>query len=150
MQILLLVEVLLLVGTFFFDKQVLGDLFGDCHVYLFATQTKENSTGVEPSPVSGIKAGRRQPKHHQDITWSDATVSEWQNYTLGAQAVRNIPEGYATIEMYRSSRNNFDPSNPGVYINGENYWPVKIRHPSTVRMKWMNLREDEPTVRAFC
>jgi hypothetical protein len=145
-----LVEVWLLVGTFFFDKQVLGDLFGDCHVYLFATQTKEeNSTGVEPAPVSGIKTGRRQPKHHQDITWSDATIPEWQNYTLGAQAVRNIPEGYAIIEMYRSSRGNFDPSHPGVYINGENYWPVKIRHPSTGRMKWMNLREDESTVRAF-
>ena len=130
-------------------KQVLGDLFGDCHVYLFATQIKENSTGVEPAPVSGIKAGRRQPQHHQDITWSDATIPEWQNYTLGAQAVRNIPEGYAIIEMYRSSRNHFDPSHPGVYINGENYWPVKIRHPSTGRMKWVNLHEDEPTVRAF-
>ena len=51
--------------------------------------------------------------------------------------------------MYRSSRNNFDPSHPGVYINGENYWPVKIRHPSTGRMKWVNLHEDEPTDRAF-
>ena len=30
------------------DEQVLGDLFGDCHVYLFATQTKENSTGASP------------------------------------------------------------------------------------------------------
>ena len=109
----------------------------------------EYSTGDEPATVSGIKAGRRQPKHHQDITWSDATIPEWQNYTLGAQAVRNIPEGYAIIEMYRSSRSNFDPSHPGVYINGENYWPVKIRHPSTGRMKWMNLRENEPTVRAF-
>ena len=32
------------------DKQVLGDLFGDCRVYLFATQTKVNSTSVEPTP----------------------------------------------------------------------------------------------------
>ena len=47
------------------DEQVLGDLFGDCHVsYLFATQTKENSTGVEPRPVSGIKLGRKQPKYY--------------------------------------------------------------------------------------
>ena len=131
------------------DKLVLGDLFGDCHVYLLATQTKENNTGVEPTQVSGIKPGRKLPKHHQYITRSDATIPEWQNYILGAQAVRNIPDGYAIIEMYKSSRNNFDPSHPGVYINGENYWPVKIRHPSTGRMKWVNLHEDEPTVRAF-
>jgi hypothetical protein len=83
------------------DKQVLGDLFGDCHAYFFATQTKENSTGDESTPVSGIKPGRRQPKHHQDITRSDATIPEWQNYTLGAQAVGNLPEGYDIIEMYR-------------------------------------------------
>ena len=25
-------------------------------------------------------------------------------------------------------------------------WPVKIRHRSTSRMKWMNLHEDEPAV----
>jgi hypothetical protein len=37
------------------DKQFLGDLFGDCHVYLFATQTKVNSTSVEPTPVSDFE-----------------------------------------------------------------------------------------------
>ena len=51
--------------------------------------------------------------------------------------------------MYKSSRNSFDPSHLGVYINGENYWPVKIRHPSTGRMDWVHLHEDDPTVRAF-
>ena len=34
-----------------------------------------------------------------------------KNYTLGAQVVRNIPEGYAVIEMYKS-RNSFDPNHP--------------------------------------
>ena len=29
----------------------------------------------------------------------------WQNYTLGAQAVRKIPERYVIIEMYNTSRN---------------------------------------------
>jgi hypothetical protein len=74
------------------DKQVLGDLFGYCHVYFFATQTKENSTGDAPTPVSGIKPERRQPKHHQDITRSDATIPEWQNYTLGAQLSATFPK----------------------------------------------------------
>jgi hypothetical protein len=84
------------------DKQVLGDLFGDCRVYLFATQTKENSTNVEPTPSH--KPGRKQHKHHTYITWSDATIPEWQNYTKEAQVVRNIPEGYVITEMYKSSR----------------------------------------------
>ena len=51
------------------DKQVLGDLFDDCHVYLFATQTKENNTNVEPTPSH--KPGRKQHKHHRYITWSE-------------------------------------------------------------------------------
>ena len=54
------------------DKQVLGDLFGDCRVYLFATQTKVNSTIVssphrsKPSlegnnlNIRGILPGRMQ------------------------------------------------------------------------------------------
>ena len=83
------------------DKQVLGDLFGESHVYRFATQAKVNSTSVESTPVE-TRLGRKQP---QPITWLDATISEWQNYTRGAQVVRNIPEGYAIIEMYKSSRN---------------------------------------------
>jgi hypothetical protein len=40
------------------DKQVLGDLFDDCHIYLFATQTKVNNTNVEPTPSH--KPGRKQ------------------------------------------------------------------------------------------
>ena len=129
------------------DKQVLGDIFGDCHVYLFATQTKVSST-VEPTPVFA-KPGRKQPKHSPYITWSDATIREWQNFTLGAQGIRDVPEGYTIVEMYKSSRNSVDPNRPGVCINDERYWPVKIRHQSTGRMKWVNLHEDEPTVRAF-
>ena len=82
------------------DKQVLGDLFGDCRVCLFATQTKLNSTSVEPTPVE-IKSRRKQPKHQRHITWSHATIAEWQNYTKEAQVVRNIPEGYVITEMRR-------------------------------------------------
>ncbi len=48
------------------DNQVLGDLFGDCHVYIFATQTKVNSTSVESTPVE-TRLGRKQP-HHRYIT----------------------------------------------------------------------------------
>ena len=45
---------------------------------------------------------RKQPTHP---TWSQASIPEWQKYTLGAQAVRKIPEGYVIIEMYTTSRN---------------------------------------------
>ena len=37
----------------------------------------------------------------------------------------------------------------GVLINGENYWPVKLKHRSTGHIKWVNLHSDDPTVRAF-
>jgi hypothetical protein len=48
------------------DNQVLGALFGDCHVYLFAAQTEVNSTSVEPTLVE-TKPRRKQPKHQRHI-----------------------------------------------------------------------------------
>jgi hypothetical protein len=53
------------------DKQVLGDLFDDCHVYLFATQTKKRTilmssphrvTSLEENNTNiiGILPGRMQ------------------------------------------------------------------------------------------
>ena len=63
----------------------------------------------------------------QTITWSNATIPEWQKYTLGALEVRKIPEGYVIIEMYNTSRNkDYQPVRGGVLINDENYWPVKL------------------------
>ena len=51
--------------------------------------------------------------------------------------------------MYMTFRNGVNPSPPGFDINGERYWLVKIRHKSASRTKWVNVHEDEPTVRAF-
>ena len=52
--------------------------------------------------------------------------------------------------MYTTSRNErHKPVRGGVDINGERYWPVKTKHKSAGRTKWVNLHEDEPTVRAF-
>ncbi len=66
------------------DKQVLGDIFGDCHVYVFATQNKVSNISVESTPVE-TRLRKKQPRRHSCITWSDATISEWQNYTRGAE-----------------------------------------------------------------
>ena len=68
---------------------------------------------------------------------------------MGAPAIRKIPQGYAIIEMYRMSRNKINPNRAGVDINGERYWPVKIKHRSTGHTKWVNLHEDVPTIRTF-
>ena len=73
----------------------------------------------------------------------------WQKYTLGAQTVRKIPEGYVIIEMYTTSRSGVNPNRPDVEIDGERYWSVKIKNKSAGHTKWVNLHEDEPTVRAF-
>ena len=111
------------------------------------------NSSVEPAPVSDIETrpGRKQPKLHIGVSPGrmQLYIPVWQNVTSGAQVVRNIPEGYHIIEMYKTSRNSSDPNHPGIFVDGENYWPVKIRHQSTGHMKWVRLHEDEPTVPAF-
>ena len=78
----------------------------------------------------------------QTVTWSNASISEWQKYTLKAPAVRKIPEGYVIIEMYNTSRNErHQPVRGGVLINGENYWPVKLKYRST-GLPWKTLQLD--------
>ena len=40
-----------------------------------------------------------------------------------------IPERYVIIEMYNTSYNkSYQPVGGGVEINGENYWPTKLKH----------------------
>ena len=149
------------------DKQILGDLFGECYVYHFGVNStvstcvetksagqkrrdyvchfgkKVNSTKFAKRDYS---PGRKQPTHPN---WPEASIPEWQKYTLEAQAVRKILEGYVIIEMYTTYHNRVNSNRPGVDINGERYWPVKIKHKSAGRTKWVNLHEDEPTVLAF-
>ena len=150
------------------DKQILADLFGECYVYYFGVNSIK-PTCVETKPAGqkrrdyvchlGKKVnstkfakrdyspGRKQPTHPN---WSQASIPEWQKYTLGAQAVRKIPEGYVIIEMYTTSRNErHKPVRGGVLINGENYWPVKLKHRSTGHIKWANLHSDDPTVQSI-
>ena len=85
----------------------------------------------------------------QTVTWSDVTNDVWENYRLGAPKVRKIHEGYVIIEMYTNSRNRVNPSRPGVEINDERSWPVKLKHRSTCHIKWVDLHEDEPTVQSI-
>ena len=40
--------------------------------------------------------------------------------------------------MYTTSRSGVNPNRPGVEINGERYWPVKIKNKSAVVIKIMN------------
>ena len=52
------------------------------------------------------------------ITWSNVPIEAWQKYTLGAPAVHKIPEGYVTIEMYNTSRNEgHKPVRGGACVN---------------------------------
>ena len=142
------------------DKQILADLFGECYVYHFGVNSTK-STCVETKPAGLVSTHvdlvrlrnkkvnsakfakrdysleRKQPAHP---TWSEASIPEWQKYTLGAQAVRKIPEGYVIIKMYTTSRNErHKPVRGGVLINGKNYWPVKLKHRFTGHIKWVNL-----------
>ena len=128
------------------DKQVLGDLFGECYVYHFGVKSPVETKPVgkhSTTPVKKTKPARKL----QTITWSDVPIDEWVKYTSGAPAVHKIPEGNVIIEMYNTSRNeNHQPPRGGVLINDENYWPVKLKHRSSDHIKWVNLHSDESAV----
>ena len=135
------------------NNQILADLFGECYAYQFGGNSTE-PTRVETKPVgkhsttTKITFSRKKPV--QTVPWSNATIPESQEYTSGAPEVRKIPEGYVIIEMYNTSCNtSYQPVRGGVEINGENYWPVKLKHRSTGHTKWLNLHSDEPTVQSI-
>ena len=133
------------------DKQILSDLFGECYAYHFGVNTTE-PTRVETKPVGkhSIATETTSLRKLQTVTWSNATIPEWQKYTSGAPEVRKIPEGYVIIEMYNTSCNkSYQPIRGRVEINGKNYWPVKLKHRSTGHTKWLNLHSDEPTVQSI-
>ena len=106
------------------DKQILADLFGECYVYHFGVNSTEPTcVGTKPAgqkrrdyvchlgkKVNCTKFAKRDHspgrKQSTQTNWSEASIPEWQKYTLEAQAVRKIPEGYVIdIEMYTTSRN---------------------------------------------
>ena len=142
------------------DNQIVADLFGKCYAYHFGMN---NTDGVKPTcvetkpagkhsttpvPVTKTTSSRKRPV--QTITWSDVPNDVWHKYTLGAPAVRKIPEGYVIIEMYSTSRNEIhQPVRGGVLINDENYWPVKLKHHGSGHIKWVNLHSDDPTVQSI-
>ena len=135
------------------DNQIFADLFGEYHAYHFGVNSTE-PTRVETKPVgkhsTATKVTSSRKKPVQTVTWSDVPNDAWYKYTLGAPAVRKIPEGYFIIEMYNTSRNeDHQPVRGGVLINDKNYWPVKLKHRSTGHIKWVNLHSDDPTVQSI-
>ncbi len=67
----------------------------------------------------------------------------------GAPYLKTLPEGFGGAEMYTSARNQYNPYIPTVSFALENYWPVKIRHYSNGKTKWIYIHEDEPSVKKF-
>ena len=135
------------------DKQILADLIAECHAYHFGVNSTEPKR-VETKPVgkhsTATKTTSSRKKPVQTVTWSYVPNDVWHKYTLGAPEVRKIPEEYVIVEMYNTSCNTrYQPVRGGVEINGENYWPVKLKHRSTGHTKWLNLHSDEPTVQSI-
>ena len=85
------------------DQQILAGLFGECYVYHFGVNSTE-PTRVETKPVgkhstaTKITSSRKKPV--QTVTWSDVPNDVWYKYTLGAPAVRMIPEEYVIIDVH--------------------------------------------------
>ncbi|XP_020907582.2 uncharacterized protein LOC110245632 [Exaiptasia diaphana] len=122
------------------DKQVIGDIFGQCHVFSSINKANEES---ERAKSSADVIQSRAPS----VFWSDAVIHVWQNYTNDVKYVKSIPQGYTIVEMYKTSRNPHHPNQPGVSLGGELYWPVKIRNLCNGSFKWVNLHEDDPIVK---
>ena len=85
------------------DNQILADLFGECYAYHFGVNSTE-PTRVETKPVGKhstttvTKTTSSRKKPVETVTWSNASISEWQKYTLGAPEVRKIPEGMLSLK----------------------------------------------------
>ena len=108
------------------DKQVLYDIFGSCRAYANINSTSaSNENKLTLDLVDGIKtqttsshnvSANAQQKKPTDtvkvsiITWSDVSIATWQGHLQGAKEMETIPENYAIVEMYTTSRN---PSLPG-------------------------------------
>ena len=134
------------------DNQILADLFGECYVYHFGVKSpvKTKPKTHFAKKVNSTTTKSTSSRKLKTVTWSSASIPEWQKYTLAAPEFRKIPEGYVIIEMYNTSRNeSYQPQRGGVLINGENYWPVKLKHRCTGHTKWVNLHSDDPTVQSI-
>ena len=76
------------------DNEILADLFGECYAYHFGVNSAK-PTRVETKPIgkhsttTKITFSRKKPV--QTVTWYNATIPEWQEYTSGAPGVRKIP-----------------------------------------------------------
>ena len=102
------------------DKQILADLFGECYVYHFGVNNTESKC------VETKLAGRKRCDHVCHLGKKvNSTKFAKRDYSPG----RKLP-----------TQPNWSEAS---------YWPVKIKHKSSGRTKWVNLHEDEPTVRAF-
>ena len=49
--------------------------------------------------------GKAKARANRHLVGCPAPKDVWQNYTLGALAVRKTPEGYVIVKMYNTSRN---------------------------------------------
>ena len=142
------------------NKQVLSDIFGCCRVYPSINKSLKQEETVETiNPVKNTKAVTSstttkcpvQPSMPKpfDLVWSEIAWPALQNLLQGAPYCKHLPEGFGIAEMYTSARNPYNPYIPTVMYGYENYWPVKIRHCSNGRTRWIYICEDEPSVKSF-
>ena len=115
------------------DKQILADLFGECYAYHFGVNSTE-PTRVKTKPAgkhsTTPKTTSSRKKPVQTVTWSNASIPEWQKYTLGAPDLLKVPEGYVIIEMYNTSRNkDYQPERGGVLIKRRKLLACEIKAP---------------------
>ena len=83
------------------------------------------------------------------ITWSDASISTWLDHLQGAKEIKTLPENYAIVEMFTTSRNQSVRGKSCCVSNSSHYWPVKLTNLKSGGFKWTYVHEEEATVKAF-
>ena len=135
------------------DNQILADLFGECYAYHFNVNSTE-PTRVETKPVGKHSTATKpslqgkslcKPSPGPMLLFPSGKNTPWEH----RRSVRFRKDmlslkctTHRVIKVIKLVRG-------GVLINGENYWPVKLKHRSTGHTKWVNLHSDEPTVQSI-
>ena len=64
------------------DKQVIGDIFGHCHVYSSINKANQETTG---NVKANLETTGMVSHEAPSIIWSNEVIHVWQNYTNNVQ-----------------------------------------------------------------
>ena len=141
------------------DRQVLADIFGTCVAYPYINGKRDGTlTKDQQQPdkrtlkESNVQKFRKVPETVQmPVTWSDATLQEWQPFFQDAPKEKDVPEKYRIQTLYTTAENK---ATAGMSVCGYQsswtnlcVWPVQLRHIQTGHIKYIYLGDRNEELR---